>query len=253
VSRPALALHQVCKRFGSIEILRGVTFQIPPGERWAVIGPNGAGKSLLLNVLSGFIKPSAGTVHLQGEKINGLQPYAINRRGLSRSFQVTNIFLRLSVYENLQCAVLWSLGHRYCFWRRLSALNDVRQRADLVLEQIGLSHRRAIVAAELTYAEQRALELGITIAGQADVLLLDEPTAGMSQSEAVAAVDLIRNITAGKTLLMVEHDMQVVFSLADRVAVLVQGEIIACDTPQNVRCNALVQNAYLGNATLAVR
>lgn len=251
MSRPALALDHVCKSFGSVEILRGVTLEIPTGERWAVIGPNGAGKSLLLNVMSGFADPSAGTIHLHGEKINGLQPCAINRRGLSRSFQITNIFPRLSVYENLQCAVLWSLGHRYCFWRRLGALNDVRQRAECVLEQIGLSHRRAVGAGLLTYAEQRALELGITIAGDADVILLDEPTAGMSRSEAGAAVDLIRSITVGKTLLMVEHDMHVVFSLADRVAVLVQGEIIACDTPSNVRRNALVQNAYLGNDTPA--
>jgi branched-chain amino acid transport system ATP-binding protein len=165
---------------------------------------------------------------------------------LSRSFQITNIFPKLTVYENLRCAVLWALGYKYSFWHRLNGLKDAHERAEAVLEQIGLKRRRATSAGLLTYAEQRALEIGITIAGGADVILLDEPTAGMSRSESDAAVELIRKVTVGKTLLMVEHDMSVVFGLADKIAVLVYGEMIACDTPANIRSNKKVQEAYLG-------
>jgi branched-chain amino acid transport system ATP-binding protein len=165
---------------------------------------------------------------------------------LSRSFQITNIFHRLSVFENLRCAVLWSLGYRYSFWHRLSALKDARELAEQVMESIGLGWRRDTPAGLLTYAEQRALEIGITVAGGAQVILLDEPTAGMSRSESDKAVELIRQVTVGKTLLMVEHDMSVVFGVADRIAVVVYGEVIACDTPAAIRDNARVQEAYLG-------
>ena len=242
----SLELQDVRKSFGKSEIIRGATLQVPAGERFAVIGPNGAGKSTLFNLISGRFGISSGDIRLNGVSTVGLKPYQINRRGLSRSFQITNIFHRLTVYENLRCAVLWSLGYKYSFWQRLDGLKDAHERAEAVLEQIGLKRRRGSAAGLLTYAEQRALEIGITIAGGADVILLDEPTAGMSRSESDAAVELIRKVTVGKTLLMVEHDMSVVFGLADKIAVLVYGEIIACDTPQNIRGNARVQEAYLG-------
>jgi branched-chain amino acid transport system ATP-binding protein len=242
----SLELQDVRKSFGKSEIIRGATLQVPAGERFAVIGPNGAGKSTLFNLISGRFGISSGDIRLNGVSTVGLKPYQINRRGLSRSFQITNIFHRLTVYENLRCAVLWSLGYKYSFWQRLDGLKDAHERAEAVLEQIGLKRRRGSAAGLLTYAEQRALEIGITIAGGADVILLDEPTAGMSRSETDAAVELIRKVTVGKTLLMVEHDMSVVFGLADKIAVLVYGEIIACDTPQNIRGNARVQEAYLG-------
>ena len=172
----------------------------------------------------------------------------INRRGLSRSFQVTNIFPRLSVFENIRCAVLWSLGYRYAFWRLVERARDVRERTELILEQIKLVTRRDVPAGVLTYAEQRALEIGITIAGGAEVIMLDEPTAGMSRSETEHAVELIRRVTEGKTLIIVEHDMSVVFDLADRISVLVYGQVIATDTPERIRGNAAVQEAYLGTA-----
>ncbi|GAC1407009.1 MAG: hypothetical protein NVSMB6_04040 [Burkholderiaceae bacterium] len=242
----SLELRAVRKNFGKSEIIRGATLQVPTGERFAVIGPNGAGKSTLFNLVSGRFGLSSGDILLNGKSTVGLRPYEINRLGLSRSFQITNIFHRLSVYENLRCAVLWSLGYKYSFWHRLDALKDARERAEHVLEQIGLRRRRSTAAGLLTYAEQRALEIGITIAGGADVILLDEPTAGMSRSESDAAVELIRKVTVGKTLLMVEHDMGVVFGLADKIAVLVYGEMVACDTPRNIRGNARVQEAYLG-------
>lgn len=246
MSALSLELKEVRKSFGKSEIIRGANLQVPKGERFAIIGPNGAGKSTLFNLISGRFPLSSGDVLLNGESLLGLRPFEINRRGLSRSFQITNIFHRLSVYENLCCAVLWSLGYQYSFWHRLNGLKNAHERVEQVLEQIGLRRRRDSLAGLLTYAEQRALEIGITIAGGADVILLDEPTAGMSRSESDAAVELIRKVTVGKTLLMVEHDMSVVFGLADKIAVVVYGQVIACDTPANVRNNPKVQEAYLG-------
>ena len=243
----ALELKDVRKSFGQSEIIRGANLVVEKGERVAVIGPNGAGKSTLFNLVSGRFGISSGDIRLNGESISGLKPFEINRLGLARSFQISNLFVNLSVYENLRCAVLWSMGYRYSFWQRLNGLRDAHERTEQVLEQIGMQRQRKILAGVLTYAEQRALEIGITMAGGADVILLDEPTAGMSRSESDAAVELIRNVTVGKSLVMVEHDMSVVFGLADKIAVLVYGEVIACDTPANIRSNAAVQAAYLGH------
>ena len=243
----ALELKDVRKSFGKSEIIRGANLTVAKGERVAVIGPNGAGKSTLFNLVSGRFGISSGDILLNGSSISGRKPFEINRLGLARSFQISNLFVNLSVYENLRCAVLWSLGYKYSFWQRLNGLRDAHERAEQVLEQIGMQRQRKMLAGVLTYAEQRALEIGITIAGGADVILLDEPTAGMSRSESDAAVELIRKVTVGKSLVMVEHDMSVVFGLADKIAVLVYGEVIACDTPANIRSNAAVQAAYLGH------
>ena len=242
----ALELKDVRKCFGKSDIIRGASLAVARGERCAIIGPNGAGKSTLFNLVSGRFGLSSGDICLNGRSITGLRPFEINRLGLARSFQISNLFDKLSVYENLRCAVLWSLGYKYSFWQRLDSLRDAHERAQQVLEEIGLQRQRDVPAAMLTYAEQRALEIGITIAGGADVLLLDEPTAGMSRSESDAAVELIRRVSEGKTLIMVEHDMSVVFGLADKIAVLVYGEVIACDSPANIRANSAVQAAYLG-------
>jgi branched-chain amino acid transport system ATP-binding protein len=243
---PALELKAVHKRFGKTEVIRGASLAVRQGERVALIGPNGAGKSTLFNLISGRLAPSSGQIHLHGERIDSRPPHEINRKGLARSFQVSNLFTGLSAFENLRCAVLWSLGYRYAFWRFLAGLGDANARADRVLEMIRLDRKRDVLAANLTYAEQRALEIGITIAGGADVILLDEPTAGMSQSETIRFLQLIREVTEGKTLLTVEHDMGVVFGLADRIAVLVYGEVIAFDVPEAVRADRRVQEAYLG-------
>jgi branched-chain amino acid transport system ATP-binding protein len=248
MTAPALRTIDVCKSFGRTEILRDVNLTVERGERHAIIGPNGAGKSTLFNLISARFPVSAGRIELNGDDITSLRAFEINRRGLSRSFQITNIFHNLTVFDNVRCAVLWSLGYRYSFWRRLSALMDARERADEMIERIGLRRRRDALASTLTYAEQRALEIGITLAGGADVVLLDEPTAGMSRSETEHAVALIRRVTEGKTLVMVEHDMGVVFGLADRVSVLVYGRIIATGTPAEIRANAAVQEAYLGTS-----
>jgi branched-chain amino acid transport system ATP-binding protein len=242
----AIELKAVTKSFGNTAIIRGVDLAVARGERHAIIGPNGAGKSTLFNLISGRYPVSGGDILLNGESITDLKPFEINRRGLSRSFQVTNIFQRMSVFENIRCAVLWSLGYKYSFWHRLGGLKDANLRAEEVMESIGLKRRRDTSAGVLSYAEQRALEIGVTIASGAEVILLDEPTAGMSRSETADAVELIRKVSQGKTLIMVEHDMGVVFNLADRISVLVYGEIIACDAPQSIRGNRAVQEAYLG-------
>ena len=248
MSNVALELKDVRKSFGRTEIIRGCSLQVNQGERVAVIGPNGAGKSTLFNLISGRFAPTSGQVLLNGHRIDGRKPFEINRLGLSRSFQITNIFPKLSVFENLRCGVLWSLGYKYTFLKFLADLDDANDRAEQLLEMIRLHKKRDVLAMNLTYAEQRALEVGITIAGGANVILLDEPTAGMSRAETKRFIDLIKEVTTGKTLLTVEHDMGVVFGLADKIAVVVYGEIIAFDTPQNVRANQRVQEAYLGSA-----
>jgi branched-chain amino acid transport system ATP-binding protein len=244
----ALELKDVHKSFGSARIINGVSLAVPRGERHAIIGPNGAGKSTLFNLVSGRHVLSQGEIRLNGEDVTNLKPFQINRRGLSRSFQVTNIFHNLSVYENLRCGVLWGAGYRYSFWHRLSKLHAVNRRVDEVLARIGLAARAAVPAGTLSYAEQRALEIGVTIAGGAEVILLDEPTAGMSRTETAHAVELIRQVSEVRTLVMVEHDMGVVFDLADRISVLVYGELIATGTPAEIRANGAVQEAYLGTS-----
>ncbi len=243
----ALELRDLRKSFGKTEIIRGANLAVAPGERVAIIGPNGAGKSTLFNLISGRFAPTSGDVILNGQRINGLAPFEINRMGLSRSFQITNIFPKLSVFENLRCGVLWSMGYKYTFLRFLSNLHDANQRAKELMEMIKLDKKRDTLAMNLTYAEQRALEIGITIAGGANVILLDEPTAGMSKSETTRFIHLIKEVTEGRTLLTVEHDMGVVFGLADKIAVVVYGEVIAFDTPDKVRANQRVQEAYLGS------
>ena len=244
----ALELRDLRKSFGKTEIIRGVNLAVQPGERVAIIGPNGAGPSTLFNLISGRFGPTSGEVLLNGQRIDGKAPYEINRMGLSRSFQITNIFPKLSVFENLRCGVLWSMGYKYTFLRFLSNLDDTNERAKQLMEMIKLDKKRDTLAVNLTYAEQRALEIGVTIAGGANVVLLDEPTAGMSRSETTRFIHLIKEVTEGRTLLTVEHDMGVVFGLADKIAVVVYGEVIAFGTPDKVRANARVQEAYLGSA-----
>jgi branched-chain amino acid transport system ATP-binding protein len=247
----ALELRDVHKSFGATPIIRGVSLEVTEGERHAIIGPNGAGKSTLFNLISGRFAPSSGSIRVNGEEVTGYAPFELYRRGLARSFQVTNIFPHLSVYENIRCSVLWCLGYRYNFWRGVAKLRDANERTERTLEQIGMTARRNTPAGVLTYAEQRALEIGITIAGDSSVILLDEPTAGMSRREAESAVELIRSVSQGRTLVIVEHDMGVVFNLADRISVLVYGTIIATDVPERIRQNTEVQTAYLGTAAHA--
>ena len=242
----AIELIDLRKSFGSTEVIRGVSLEVTQGERHAIIGPNGAGKSTLYNLITAKYPPTSGHIRLRGQDITGRKPYEINRMGLARSFQMTNIFPRMSVFENVRCGALWAMNYRYSFWQDVDKLDDVNARSMHVLNDIGMASRADVPAGVLSYAEQRALEIGITVAGGADVILLDEPTAGMNRAETNHTVDLVRRMTENKTLVMVEHDMSVVFGLADRISVLVYGEFIASGPPDEIRGNAAVREAYLG-------
>ncbi len=243
---PVLELKDLRKSFGETKIIRGVDLAVKRGERHALIGPNGAGKSTLFNLISGHYVPTSGEILLNGRSIAGLQPHVINRAGLSRSFQITNLFPRLSVAENLRISVMGRHGYRFTMFRPVSGLKAVAAEVDQYLEKLRLTRRRDAPVSDLAYSEQRALEIGMSLATNPEILLLDEPTAGMSREETAYMVELIRSVTEGKTLLVVEHDMSVVFTLCDRISVLVYGEVIATGEPQAVRSNAKVQEAYLG-------
>ncbi|MFT6636124.1 ABC transporter ATP-binding protein [Alcanivorax sp.] len=242
----ALSIQALRKSFGPADIIRGVDLEVSSGEIHAIIGPNGAGKSTFFNLLSGALQPSSGDMALNGTRINGLSPDKIQQLGLSRSFQVSNVFTNLSVFENLRCACLKNSKAGYVFWWPAAGIRQANQRAEEVLTLIGLQALREVPAGALPYASQRALEIGMTIACDAQVVLLDEPTAGMSNTETEQAVDMIRKVAAGRTLMIVEHDMGVVFELADRISVLVYGEIIATGTPEQIRNDPRVKEAYLG-------
>jgi len=241
-----LSIKDLRKNFSNIEVTRGLDLDVEEGERHAIIGPNGAGKSTLFQLISGRLSITDGSIRLRGREIANKQPFEIVRMGLGRSFQVTNIFPRMTVYENVQVSVLWVAGARLSVTRLISQFRDVRERTEEILERIGLVRKRDVLAGLLSYADQRALEIGITLGPNPDVILLDEPTAGMSNTETRRAVELIRHVSEGKTLIIVEHDMSVVFDLADRISVLVYGQIIATDTPDGIRKNKTVQEAYLG-------
>jgi branched-chain amino acid transport system ATP-binding protein len=243
---PVLELVDVHKSFGQTLIIRGVNLTVRRGERHGLIGPNGAGKSTLFNLVSGHYVPNHGDIRLNGQSISGLTPYAINRQGLSRSFQITNLFPRMTVAENLRISVMGRHGHRFTLFRPIASLKAVSAEVDEYLEKLRLTRRRDTLAGDLAYSEQRTLEMGMALATDPEVLLLDEPTAGMSREESAYTVDLIRRVTEGRTLLVVEHDMSVVFTLCDRISVLVYGEIIASGEPAAVRADRRVQEAYLG-------
>ena len=242
----AISLKSVRKSFGRTEIIRGVDLDIPKGQRHAMIGPNGAGKTTLFNLISGRFPITSGAISLNGRSTDGLAPQEINRLGLSRSFQITSIFPRMTVFENIRCGLLWARGYRYSFWHLLGRPEGAQRgnRSPARTAEPARQARRDGRPAVLCRAAR--LEIGITVAGGANVILLDEPTAGMSHSETDYAVSLIRSVTEGKTLLMVEHDMSVVFGLADRISVLVYGEIIATGAPAEIRANKAVREAYLG-------
>ena len=242
----SLKLTNVSKSFGEAKIIKNLNLDIKKNERHAIIGPNGAGKSTLFHLISGHHKLTSGKITLNGNVIHNLEPHQINRKGLARSFQVTNIFPKMSVYENIRCGILWSLDFKYSIIKLVNKNKELNKKTNVILEEVNLQHCAHLPAGLLSYADQRALEIVITIAGGADTLMLDEPTAGMSNSETERAVNLIKKISENRTLVVVEHDMGVVFDLADRISVLVYGEIIATDTPNNIRKNKAVQEAYLG-------
>lgn len=244
--RNALELKGVKKNFGRAEIIRGLNLEVREHERHVIIGPNGAGKSTMFNLISGRLKVSEGSIKLFGNDIHNLPAHKVNRLGLSRSFQVTNLFQNMTVIENLRCSLLWSEGHKYAFWKSVMGQDSVTERAHELATRLNLTEQLTTQVSLLTYAQQRSLEIGCTVASGAKVILLDEPTAGMSRTEANDVVQLIQRMTGENTLVVVEHDLNVVFELADRISVLVYGEIIATGTPEEIRNNEAVQEAYLG-------
>ena len=245
---PALVLKDLSKRFGQTDVIRSFNLVVQHGERVGIIGPNGAGKSTLFNLISGRDVPSAGQILLNGQRIDGKTAFDISRMGVSRSFQMTQVFAQLSVFDNLRCGMLWRLGYRYTLRKWLGSMDDANTQTEQLMHLLRLDHQRHTLAAHLSYAEQRALDLGIAMAANAHVILLDEPTAGMSRSEATAFTRLIAQATQGKTLFIVEHDMQVLYGLVGKIAVMVGGELLAFDTVDAVRADTRVQAAYLGKA-----
>lgn len=239
------------KSFGDIEIIRGVDLDLAAGERRALIGPNGAGKSTLFHLISGNLAPTAGDIRFDGQRIDGCEPERINRAGLARSFQITNIFPRLTVFENIRIAVMRQERLQYSFWRRIASVPRLREATEQLLERVRLQGRADALAGEMSYSEQRSLELAMTLASDPKLILLDEPMAGMSSEETEYTMHLIRDVTVGRALLIVEHDMDVVFQLSDRISVLVYGQVVATGTPDEIRQHRGVREAYLGDEVAA--
>ena len=243
-----LETKKVYHDFKGLQVLFGVDLEVKEGERHAIIGPNGAGKTTLFNVITGTYMPSRGKVFFRGKDITGAEAHALDRLGIGRSFQITSTFQRLSPFENVRTAVLSKRGIRFNIFRRVDKMEEVTREADEILQRIDLHRERDIPASALSYGKNRALEVCMAVATNPDLVMLDEPTAGMSRDETHEAIKLIRQITEGKTMVIIEHDMEVVFSLADRVTVLHHGEILATGHPAEIKENQAVKDAYLGEA-----
>ena len=246
VSKNILELKGIYKDFEGLQVLSDINLEIREGERHAVIGPNGAGKSTLFNLITGKYSPSKGRVYLKGADITGANPFKPNRMGMARSFQITNIFRTMTVFENVRSAILSKNKIRYDLLSRLSKMEEIHSQTEKVLGEIGLLGRKENTAGQLSYGQQRALEIGLTIATDPELILLDEPTAGMSSEETREAVKLIERVTEGKTLIIVEHDMEVVFKIANRISVLYYGQVLASGLPEEIRNDPKVKDAYLG-------
>ena len=235
------------KHFGNLQAVAGVSLAIQEGQRHAIIGPNGAGKTTFFNLLSGHYKPSSGEILFKGRDITGTDPYRINRMGISRSFQIINVFPQLSVFENMHTVLMSKHKIRYNFLKSLKSWQRVADETNDVLKQIGLYDKRDVEAGFLSYGEQRSLEVGLTIASDPEVILLDEPTAGMSMDDTRQAIKLIDRVTKGKTLVIIEHDMEVIFSLADVITVMQYGLVVTTGLPDEIRNDQRVKEAYLGD------
>ncbi|MBM4330842.1 MAG: ABC transporter ATP-binding protein [Deltaproteobacteria bacterium] len=232
--------------FSKLQVLFDVNLQVKEGERHAVIGPNGAGKTTLFNVITGTYHPSRGKVFFKGKEVTGARPHEMTRLGMGRSFQITSTFGRLTAFQNIRLAILSKKGIRFQFFRKVDNMSAITEETDQVLKRINLDRERNIPASMLSYGKHRALEISLALATDPDLVMLDEPTAGMSKDETHYAVQLIRRLTEGKTLVIIEHDMDVVFSLADRITVLHYGQILATGSPVEIRENQAVKDAYLG-------
>src|SRR4051812_7126007 len=251
MAEPLLQVEGLSKRFGGIRASDAITLDVKPGELHAVIGPNGAGKTTLIAQLSGQIAPDAGTVRFAGEDITSLAMFRRSALGLARSFQITSLFLELSALDNVALAVQAHAGHSFRFWRNASKENELREPARAALARVGLGARADWPASKLSHGEHRQLELAMALAGKPRVLLLDEPMAGMGPEESARMVTLLRELKRELAILLIEHDMEAVFALADRITVLVYGRVIASGSPADIRANAEVRQAYLGEQEVA--
>jgi len=232
--------------FSGLEVLFNVNLQVEEGERHAVIGPNGAGKTTLFNVITGTYRPSQGQVFFKGKEVTGAKPHELIRLGVGRSFQITSTFNRLTTFQNIRLAILSKKGIRFHMFRKVDKMQDITKETEEVLKRINLDKERDVPAGVLSYGKHRSLEISLALATDPDLIMLDEPTAGMSRDETHYAVELIRRLTEGKTVVIIEHDMDVVFSLADRITVLHYGQVLATGPPAEIRQNQAVKDAYLG-------
>jgi branched-chain amino acid transport system ATP-binding protein len=241
-----LHIKDIHKDFSGLKVLTGVDFKVREKERHAVIGPNGAGKTTLFNIISGNFKASSGAILFKGRDVSGKPAHAMNRLGLSRSFQITNVFQELSVFDNIRSGVRSRHGLRYHFFRRPAHDRAINERTEAIAAEVGLQDAMDMPVSALSYGQQRALEIAITLSTEPELILLDEPTAGMTREETGQAIRMIDRVTAGRTLIIIEHDMDVVFSLADTISVLHYGTILVSGKPDEIRNDQRVKDAYLG-------
>lgn len=248
MAEPLLTARGLTKNFGALRATDELSFDVRSGEVHAMIGPNGAGKTTAIGQLSGELKSDAGSIHFDGRDISGLPMHKRARLGLVRSFQITSIFLGFTAEDNVAMALQANDGHSFRFWKVARADRKLRRPAREMLDKIGLGDRSDVIAANLSHGEQRQLELAMALATRPSLLLLDEPTAGMGLEDSSRMVDLLLSLKGRVTILLVEHDMDTVFALADRITVLVYGKAIATDAPEKIRTAPAVQKAYLGDS-----
>jgi len=246
MAEPLLEVQGLVKAFGALRATDGVALDVLPGETHAIIGPNGAGKTTLIAQLAGNLRPDAGGIRFAGEDITALGAVARSHRGLARSFQITSVYREFSVLDNVALAVQAHAGHSFRFWRDARDDDALRAPARAILDEVGLGPRARVLAANLAHGEQRQLEIAMVLATKPRLLLLDEPVAGMGPDETQRMVQFLGTLKGRQTIVLVEHDMDAVFTLADRISVLVYGRIIATGTPQEIRANREVRAAYLG-------
>jgi branched-chain amino acid transport system ATP-binding protein len=242
----AFKTEHLTKAFSGFKAVNDVSIEIPRGGVRTIIGPNGAGKTTLFNLLSGLLPPTEGRVWFEDQDITGLDPYERARLGISRSFQITNIFAKLSVYENVRLSVQAIYDGKANFFLPTGRMGDLHAKTTQILGDVGLADVADALAENLSHGDQRRLEIGLVLARDPKVLLLDEPLAGMSPAETHATVDLIKRISPGRTIMLVEHDIDVVMSISTTITVMQTGQILAVGTPQEIRANEAVQRAYLG-------
>ena len=241
-----LKLEEIFKDFSGLQVLFGISLDVIEGERHAIIGPNGAGKSTLFNLITGFYRPSKGKILFSDKDITGWSVHKIARMGISRSFQIINIFPEMTVFENVRNAIVSKANRRFNWISLLNRSEEIRRESDRIIELIGMTDVRDFPVSELSYGRQRQLELALALARDPVLIMLDEPTAGLDTEETRTFVQLIKQVTEGKTLIVVEHDMEVVFNLADRITVINYGQVLATGSTDEIRENEEVKKAYLG-------